>query len=294
MRPPDRPRAPRPRAGDDDQYGWLVTFSDLVLQLFGFVILGLVATRAVVPSASVAAFADGAAAAVAEAPTPASEPVPPEPAVPAPAIDAAEVRAAVALVDEAAARAEAAFPPTPVEPAVEAPEAGRPEPVLPVGEPPPVPQPGARPPLDAQLAALVAAHAGDEGLRVTVQDSSVVFTLEDGIAFTSGSADLLPGATPVLGEIRRLAASLPTFTVDVAGHTDDVPIHTPAFPSNLELSLARAARVAREIAGSDPALRARTVARGWGEFRPLESNADPAGRARNRRVEIRLVPSDAG
>jgi chemotaxis protein MotB len=162
-------------------------------------------------------------------------------------------------------------------------------------EPPPAARPrfGTGTALDAQLAALVAAH-GDQGLRLTVQDSSVVFTLDDEIAFPSGSADLLPGATPILAEIQRLAASLPQFTVDVAGHTDDLPIRTAAFPSNLELSLARAARVAREIAGGDPALRGRTVARGWGEFRPLASNADAAGRARNRRVEIRLVPADVG
>jgi flagellar motor protein MotB len=300
---PDRAHVPRPRAGDDDQYVWLVTFSDLVLQLFGFVILGVVALRAARPSPPPGTLAAAVAAAVADAPAPAADLEVPAPGVPDPAaehatspsaIDAAEVRAAVALVDEAARRADA-----PVEPAVEASEPVPPAPAAGPSasarpsEPPPVTPRGARP-LDAQLAALVAAHPADEGLRVTVQDATVVFTLDDGIAFTSGSADLLPGATPILGEIRRLAASLPAFTVEVAGHTDDVPIRTPAFPSNLELSLARAARVAREIAGADPALRARTVARGWGEVRPLASNADPAGRARNRRVEVRLVPSDPG
>jgi len=261
MRRPE-PRGVRPGAVDDDQHAWLVTFSDLVLQLFGFVVLALAASRA----------------ATAPAGPPVAPAAPPPAAV---ALDAAEVRAAAAMVDAAAA--------APAEPSTDA------APPADGGAPPPAPpRRDATASLDAQLAALVAAHPAGDGLRATVRDSSVVFTLEDGIAFASGSAELLPGAAPLLAEIRRLAASLPDFTVEVAGHTDDVPIRTAAYPSNLELSLARAARVAREIAGADPALRARTVARGWGEFRPLTPNVDAAARARNRRVEIRLVPADAG
>jgi flagellar motor protein MotB len=63
------------------------------------------------------------------------------------------------------------------------------------------------------------------------------------------------------------------------------------FPSNLELSLARAAAVAQEIALGSADLRARTFARGFGEQRPIASNGDAEGRARNRRVEIRLAPA---
>jgi chemotaxis protein MotB len=78
--------------------------------------------------------------------------------------------------------------------------------------------------------------------------------------------------------------------VEVAGHTDDVPVHGGVFHSNLDLSLARAARVAHELAADDTRLATRIFAAGYGAQRPVASNADADGRARNRRVEIRLVP----
>src|SRR5262245_3473132 len=92
--------------------------------------------------------------------------------------------------------------------------------------------------------------------------------------------------------VRPTLQALPDLEIDVVGRTDDVPIHTAAFSSNLELSLARAARVANERAASDPALRMRTRAAGFGEIRPIAPYTHDGSRARNRRVEIRLTPSD--
>jgi flagellar motor protein MotB len=66
-------------------------------------------------------------------------------------------------------------------------------------------------------------------------------------------------------------------------------LHAGAFHSNLELSLARAARVARELAAGDAELTGRIFASGYGAARPVASNDDLDGRARNRRVELRLV-----
>jgi chemotaxis protein MotB len=129
-----------------------------------------------------------------------------------------------------------------------------------------------------------------DGVSVTVRDSDVVVSMSDSISFPSGSADLLPTALPLLGRIGALAAALPDCSVEVAGHTDDVPIHTGAFPSNLELSLARAARVVRELAIASPGLEGRMITTGFGEHRPLVPNADAEGRAQNRRVEIRFIP----
>ena len=107
--------------------------------------------------------------------------------------------------------------------------------------------------------------------------------------FGPGSADPSPAMRPLLGELRALVGAATDLHVEVSGHTDDVPISTAAFPSNLELSLARASRVASELAGSDATLRARVSAAGYAEQRPIASNAAPEGRARNRRVEIRLT-----
>ena len=107
------------------------------------------------------------------------------------------------------------------------------------------------------------------------------------ILFPSGAGDFTPAAMPVLD---KLAAVLKPFTnpIRVEGHTDDRPIRTAAFPSNWELSAARAASVVHEFtkAGIDP-LRVEIV--GLGEFHPRQSNETPEGRNANRRVAILVL-----
>jgi chemotaxis protein MotB len=76
----------------------------------------------------------------------------------------------------------------------------------------------------------------------------------------------------------------------VEGHTDDVPIKSAAFPSNWELSAARAIAVVRFLQdqGVDPA---KLAAAGYGEYQPIAGNDTPEGRAQNRRIEITLAAS---
>ncbi|HKE48045.1 MAG TPA: flagellar motor protein MotD [Rhodanobacteraceae bacterium] len=104
------------------------------------------------------------------------------------------------------------------------------------------------------------------------------------VLFPSGVANLTPEALPSL---RELAGILSGFAnpLRVEGHTDDVPIATAAFPSNWELSAARAASVARLFidAGIDPH---RLAIAGRGEFQPEASNATEEGRNKNRRVKL--------
>jgi len=110
------------------------------------------------------------------------------------------------------------------------------------------------------------------------------------ILFPSGSATLSPGAVPV---IDRLANVLKPFQnpVRVEGHTDNRPIKTAAFPTNWELSAARAASVVRLFAqdGIDPV---RLSVIGKGEFQPAQSNATAEGRNANRRVVIVILSTD--
>jgi chemotaxis protein MotB len=143
--------------------------------------------------------------------------------------------------------------------------------------------------IGSYLEAFARAQGKGDAVRVTVGESELVLSLRDTIGFLSGSAELLPAARPILAELRSIVGELPDFGIDVTGHTDDVPIHSALYPSNLELSLARAARVARELSAGTPSLRVRTSAEGFGENRPVASNDDAQGRAQNRRVEIRLV-----
>jgi chemotaxis protein MotB len=140
------------------------------------------------------------------------------------------------------------------------------------------------------LREFVAAEGSADAVQIAVRDSDLIVTMSDTISFPSGSAELLPAAAPILHRIGALALAMPDFDLEVDGHTDDRPIHTGGFPSNLELSLARAARVVHELAAEAPELAERAIAAGYGEHRPLASNAAEAGRARNRRVEIRLLP----
>lgn len=107
------------------------------------------------------------------------------------------------------------------------------------------------------------------------------------ILFPSGSSGFSAAAAPVLDKLADVLKPFPN-PIRVEGHTDDRPIRTAAFPSNWELSAARAASVVHEFtkAGVDP-LRLEIV--GFGEFHPLQPNDSLAGRNANRRVAILIL-----
>jgi chemotaxis protein MotB len=115
--------------------------------------------------------------------------------------------------------------------------------------------------------------------------------IKTNILFPSGSAELEPAVLPVLKQIAAILRDYPN-PVRVEGFTDNVPIQTPIFPSNWELSAARATRVVRLFAeeGVDPA---RLAAVGHGEFKPVAPNDTEEGRARNRKVVIVVLSEDA-
>jgi len=135
----------------------------------------------------------------------------------------------------------------------------------------------------------VLAEGLEESVQVAVIGGGVTLSISDTIGFASGSAELLPDAAPVLAAVQTLVGARTDLVVEVAGHTDDRPVQG-VFRSNLDLSLARAARVAHQLTASDPDLMARVFAAGYGAQRPVAPNIDAEGRARNRRVELRLVP----
>jgi chemotaxis protein MotB len=115
----------------------------------------------------------------------------------------------------------------------------------------------------------------------------VIRVLTDRLLFPSGSATLIRAAQPLLGEIASLVNIDRTHPVAVEGNTDNVPIHGGAFPSNWELSTARASMVVRFLIGQGVFAR-RLSASGYADLRPIAGNETAAGRARNRRVEIVL------
>ncbi len=113
----------------------------------------------------------------------------------------------------------------------------------------------------------------------------VIRVLTDDLLFASGQATLESKADGLLSEISQLLNVDETHPISVEGNTDNVPIHSSLYPSNWELSTARASTVVRFLI-SHGVSASRLTASGNAEQRPYDSNATAAGRARNRRVEI--------
>jgi flagellar motor protein MotB len=130
--------------------------------------------------------------------------------------------------------------------------------------------------------------AGDR-VEIQARPGSVTVRLRDTVTFRSGSADLLPEVRPLLDQVAQLLVARPEIRVETAGHTDELPISSTVYPSNWELSAARAAAVARYLLDRTQIDPQRIEIAGYGEYRPVDTRPTLEGRARNRRVEIRFV-----
>jgi chemotaxis protein MotB len=131
-------------------------------------------------------------------------------------------------------------------------------------------------------------EAGLEGkVEVDLLREGIRVTLVDEIAFTSGSAALIGEAPELLRRVAKVASH--AAAVQVEGHTDTEPISSSTFPSNWELSAARAASVVRFLLDTPEAIDAEDyIAVGYGEFQPRDTNDTPEGKRRNRRIAILL------
>jgi chemotaxis protein MotB len=136
--------------------------------------------------------------------------------------------------------------------------------------------------------------AKQQGLQqevsVSVEEKGVVVRLSDRVLFASGQAELSEHAREILRGVGTILRKETGFYLRVEGHTDAVPIGS-RYPSNWELSSARAASVVRLFVsdvGLDPE---RLWVAGYGEHRPVADNRTEAGRAANRRIEIVMLKS---
>ena len=125
----------------------------------------------------------------------------------------------------------------------------------------------------------------DQGkVRVIETSRGVTIEINDSILFSPGQAVLHPLSVKAMRAIAQVLA--PTeFPITIEGHTDNVPINTPQFPSNWELSAVRATTVLRLFTDAGVAA-SRLTAIGYADTRPVEPNLLADGRARNRRVTI--------
>ncbi len=129
---------------------------------------------------------------------------------------------------------------------------------------------------------------GLEGdFKIAYEAIGIRLILQEKLLFEPGSADIKPQMRPVLDKLYEVIKELPN-PVEVEGHTDNIPISTERFPSNWELSTARASTIVRYFIakGINPE---RLKASGYADTRPIASNTTPEGRAQNRRVEIVIL-----
>ncbi len=124
-------------------------------------------------------------------------------------------------------------------------------------------------------------------VKVSQSVHGIAIEINASLLFASGQASLEAGSIKALKAVGKVLADVPN-DIQVEGFTDTTPINTVAFPSNWELSSARASSVVRLFVDSGVPPE-RLVAVGYGEFRPIDSNSTAEGRARNRHVTVMIL-----
>lgn len=150
--------------------------------------------------------------------------------------------------------------------------------------------------LEKSLSTVLKQYEVDPKKALQLNDNSLKVDLPEKLLFATASTDLSNESVSMIGEIAREIKAFPltNYQVEIEGHTDDIPIHTPRFPSNWELSSARAIRVLQIFfdVGID---NYRLKAVGYADSRPKLANKDDQGKpipdhqSQNRRVEIVVV-----
>jgi chemotaxis protein MotB len=129
-------------------------------------------------------------------------------------------------------------------------------------------------------------------LKVTTRRGRVALQLRNDVLFDTGDADVKPDGKQAISEVAAALRQVGAKRFQVAGHTDNTPITTERkkeFPTNWELSAARAIAVVKLLVGQGVDAGMLSAA-GYGPYDPVMSNATPEGQAKNRRIEITLVP----
>lgn len=138
----------------------------------------------------------------------------------------------------------------------------------------------------------------EEGqVTITQLADRLSVSMVDKILFPSGEADITPEGLKVLERVGKILKNTQDRMIRVEGHTDNVPIHPnlqKKFPTNWELSTARATNVVRFLQDKIGIKGVVLQAVGMSEYHPVASNAKAAGRSQNRRIEIILLPEFAG
>jgi len=139
-----------------------------------------------------------------------------------------------------------------------------------------------------QLNAHIEEEIKAESVEIERDDKGVVLRFQDSVLFGLGSATLSDDAKRILDKVARPLINT-LYAIEVEGHTDILPIRSSDFPSNWELSVARATAVIRYLVESHRFPPARLAAKGMADNQPLAPNDPARGNPRNRRVELHVL-----
>jgi chemotaxis protein MotB len=129
-------------------------------------------------------------------------------------------------------------------------------------------------------------------IELSLQARGLIMSLRESAFFAPGEAELQPESLKTMTKVAEALTRIPG-QIRLEGHTDNTPIRTEMYPSNWQLSAARAITVLRLLSGSYEVDADRLAAAGYGEFRPLVPNDTPENRAKNRRVDVVILTKDA-
>lgn len=147
--------------------------------------------------------------------------------------------------------------------------------------------------VEAELKEYLTKQNLDRQVTVRQEERGLVVSFQETILFTRGSAALTPEARRIIARVGDILKEVPNY-IRVEGHTCNLPIHTPQFPSNWELSSARATNVVRELITSSQISPERLSATGYGEYRPRHPNDTEEHRQLNRRIDILILRTKYG
>lgn len=145
-------------------------------------------------------------------------------------------------------------------------------------------------PVQKQVQKLMDEAGLTASIEMRTEERGLVISVQDAVLFTTGSADLTPTAREIMGKLGLILLQTPNY-IRIEGHTDNVPINTPRFPSNWELSVARSTSVVRYLIARHNFPPGRLSATGYGEYRPKDTNDTAHGRQKNRRVDFVVLSS---
>jgi chemotaxis protein MotB len=146
--------------------------------------------------------------------------------------------------------------------------------------------------ISSQLSAF-AEQAGLKGqISVNMNMEGIIISLSNTLVFESGGTELRPESIQSLHEIANILRET-TNLIRIEGHTDNLPTNNPLYPTNWELSVARAVTIVRFLIDEEGLKPERLSAAGYGEYRPMVPNSTRANRALNRRADIVIIYPNA-